>query len=102
MTVRGAVLAQCAIEVNEDLVDLEIINSDLNGVDTYSNDLEKEVAYVACKVLQSLIYSSLKEGDLTITYDKDLLQKRLSYLSGKHGFDEFNSQPKVRNKSYLW
>lgn len=102
MTVREAVLAQCAVEVNENLVDLEIINSDLNGVDTYANDLEKEVAYVACKVLHGLIYSSLKEGDLTISYDKDLLQRRLSYLAGKHGFDEFNSQPKVRNKSYLW
>jgi len=105
MTVKEAAIAQCSIEVPSTAVDMEMINSGLNGAAEYNQSFEKQVADVAYRVLSGLLpLRSFKEGDLTIQLDTKGIQARLAFLSAKYGFEDVlaPATPVVRNRSNLW
>lgn len=103
MTITNATLAACAVMVNPQTVELELINAGLDGAGNYTASLEKEVAKVACKVLSgTLALASVKEGDLTVSYDKEGIKSRLAYLSNLHGFTEFQSQSPTVSSPKFW
>ncbi len=105
MTVKEAATALCSVEVPSAAVDLEIINSGLDGASQYSKSMEKQVARISYQVLAGLLpLSSFKEGDLTIQLDRDGIRARLRFLSGTYGFDDVlqAAKPVVRDRSNLW
>jgi hypothetical protein len=105
MNIKEAVLAFCAIEVNNSAVELEVINSGLNPGDDYTTQDERKVARTACNVLSTmLVLDSLKEGDLTISYNREGMIKRLLLLASKYGFAEIikGLKPKVIDRSEIW
>ena len=105
MNIKGAVLAFCAVEVNPSTVSLEIINAAMTEEETYLLEDINKVARIACNVLSSmLVLSSVKEGDLTISYDTKGIENRLLYLAEQFGFEDIlnATQPKVRDRSNLW
>lgn len=105
MTVKEATISFCAIEVPENTVDLEIINSGLDGELNYTGPLAKQVARIACNVLSAMLsLSNFKEGDLSITLDREGIKARLLFLAKQYGFDDIISEhkPVIRDKSHLW
>lgn len=106
MTIKEAVTATIGTEVNDKTIDLNIVNAGYIGTDEYNATLEVDVARIAYKTLYAtiLMIDSLKEGDLTISYSREGIERRLLFLSGEYGFTEpvSTAQPKIRNKSFLW
>lgn len=93
MTNKQAVLAFCAVMVNEPTAELELLNADLDPSANYSAADKEAIAKVSCSVLSStLALSSVKEGDLTISCDREGIKSRLVFLSNQYGFTEFQDQ----------
>jgi len=93
MNIKEAVFGFCLIEVNGQTVELELLNAGLNGADNYLPQLAASVAKVSCNVLSAMLsLNNVKEGDLSISYDKDGIKKRLFYLAQQYGFDDVLDQ----------
>ena len=104
MTIREAVVTFVGMEVDPKAIDLELVNSGLDGDLEYSLLYENQVARMAVNVLSySLMTKRFSEGDLTIEFDTAGIQKRLLFLASKYGFLDFlTEQPKIRDRSNLW
>lgn len=105
MTIKEAVTSFCSVEVPSGAVDLELINSGLDGAGTYSAGVETQTARTAANVLAGLLpLSSFKEGDMTIQLDRDGIKARIYYLANKYGFTDILEvgKPVVRDKSNVW
>lgn len=103
MTITEAVTAQCAVLVNPATVDLEIINAGLDGSATYTAAMREDVAKTACNVLAShLGLSSVKEGDLTYSFDQKGIKDRLAFLSNQFGFTEFTLDEPTISSPKVW
>lgn len=104
MTIKEAVIAICSLDVPGNTVDLELINSGLNGADTYLLSMKIEASRTAINVLSALLpLTSFKEGDLTIQLDREGIIARIKWIANDNGFDDvLDTRPKVRNKSMYW
>lgn len=105
MTIKEAVNSFVGIEVPENTTSLEIINAGLDGDAIYTGSLAIQVARVASNVLSVMLsLASLKEGDLTISYDREGIKARLLFLAKKYGFEDIvdEGKPVIRDKSHLW
>jgi hypothetical protein len=93
MNIREAVSSFVSIEVNASTIALEIINAGMTPEQDYSADLQTVVARIAANVLSSMLsLSSVKEGDLTLNYDREGILKRLLYLAKSYGFSDLIAQ----------
>jgi len=98
MNNKSAVLAFCAIEVNDSTISLELINSGIDELADYEVSNESLIARISCNALSSLLtISSLKEGDLTIGYSLEGINQRLKFLANKYGFNDIleKLEPKI-------
>lgn len=105
MTIREAVIAICSLEVPSNTVDLEIINSNLNGYADYDPSMKATVSRISMNVLSALLgLASFKEGDLTIQLDQSGILARIKWIAGDNGFTDITDagKPKIRDRSYLW
>lgn len=105
MTIREAVVAICSLEVPSNTVDLEIINSSLNGSAEYVVSMKSTVSRTSINVLSALLgLSSFKEGDLTVQLDREGIMARIKWIAADNSFNDITEagKPKIKDKSYLW
>ncbi len=85
MTVKEALINIVSTPVDGGTIDLVLINSDLNGNDTYSKALSESIEKAAIEVLQSVLSSpDISEGGYSVRYDRNAIQSRLLFLARKH------------------
>lgn len=93
MNNKQAVIAFCAIDVNDSTVCLELLNAGITELEPYDGSNQSSIALVACNVLNSMLaLSGIKEGDLTINYDREGIKSRLLFLAKKYGFTDLLTQ----------
>ena len=105
MNIREAVNSICSLEVPSNTIEVEMINSGLNGSMEYYSSLKNQVSRTSINVLSALLpLSSFKEGDLTIQLDKAGILARIKWIAADNGFTDIldADKPKIRDKSYLW
>lgn len=103
MTNKEAVLSLCGVSVNESAADLELINAGLDASGAYSSANQSTIAKAACEVLNSMLsISSVKEGDFSVSIDRQGIQDRLVYLASKFGFTQFLSQGPTVSSPKVW
>ncbi len=70
----------------------------LNGADDYANSDKKDVELMIADLMMQLSgLSSLKEGDLSIGYNSEQLERMASRIYEKYGENEQNKGYKVLN-----
>lgn len=103
MTYRGALLSVLdGIQLSDSAIEKALIDAGYTGEETYSIANGAEIDLMAISVLQ--LASTVKrvtEGGYTIEYDTAAIKERLAFLLRKNEL-EVTSEPKVRNRSYLW
>lgn len=102
MTNREAILSvvQIKIDIDEFEIAKAAIDHDLNADDAYVKENSKSVDLVVVDLLMTLLgLSSVKEGDMTISWDTNGIKARLLFLAKKHGLhgilDLLDPQPTV-------
>lgn len=92
MTKREALIANMAITVNSNLIDLALINADISGAADYTKEDFESLEKVELEILHKiLITPDISEGDLSIKYDRGAIRSRILFLASKYKMEDILS-----------
>jgi hypothetical protein len=91
MTKKEALLSIIPFEVSDNLVEKALIDSEINGSETYSKASEQDIDLCfAGLILVILNMPDYSEGDLSIKIDRVQLRITRDNILKKYGLDESN------------
>jgi hypothetical protein len=104
MTKKEALIAVLQVTIPDISLEKALIDQGITGSESYSLSSEKEIDLCAISIYRALLaVPDLKEGDMSISYDRQGLQSVLLSLATKHGVKDIVNQykPSVTGKS-VW
>lgn len=101
MTNKEAIIASLQITgYSDSAIEKALLDSGLNGGDSYETINAKSIDLAAIDVLQGMLsVSSVSEGGYSVSYSTAGIKARLEYLSAKNGL--LGAVPTVTSKS-VW
>lgn len=85
MTNKEALVAEIQTDLPADNTLVKaLMDAGLMGGDQYTPDNASKLGKAAVDVLSGLLFGSVSEGGLTLSFDRKAVEARLSYLSGKY------------------
>lgn len=102
MTIKEAVIATLQITGYADgAIEKALLDSGLNGEDTYTATMKQSIGLAAIEVLQGMLsLASVSEGGYSISYSVAGIKLRLDYLNGIYG-EVTDDVPTVKSPS-VW
>lgn len=101
LSIREALTARIGMATDPKLIELALVDLGLEGDAVYTTDaqLKEQLVQAEISVLSTMsVAKSFSEGDLTITYDLNAINQRLTGLRPV----EVAAKPAIRNASNWW